>query len=276
MPRLRSAALLAALALAGPLALLLLEALRVGGAWDAWASPAPRVVLALLAAGSVAAVVGLLARRPAPGADVAEARALHDEAVRALQEAARLLAQAPAPAPPERPLRRAWWGAGVALAFLVACGALWTLAAPAAPTSENVHEHARFALYVDGERVEYSGEAFDLAQRGFLRGHLHAPDGETIHVEGRPGLTLGEFFERTLEARLEPGRVTLHDGRAFDAPVRLYVGGASGGWREAWDAAAFEPRDGHRLLVVVGGPPAALPAWAADADLLRPPSRPAP
>ena len=266
MRPLRSAAPFAALALSAPLALLVVEALRAAGAWDASGAPAARVALVLLAAGSVAGTMGLLRRRDTPAdADLAEARAHHDEALRALQEAARLADAAPPAAAARRGPRRAWWGLGVGLAFLVACGALWTLAAPAAQPPASIHEHARLAVFVDGARVDYSGEAFDLAQRGFLRGHLHAPDGETLHVEGPPGLTLGEFFARSLGGSLEGDRVTLHDGRAFDAPVRLLVSEAGGAWREVPDAAAHEPRDGHRLLLVVGAAPEALPAWAADA-----------
>lgn len=256
---------------AATLALLAPAALLVLAAWNPPAALAFRLGLAAVALASGVAVALLLRTPPPRGADLDKARALHAEAVATLERAARLIgeAEARADAPARPPRRRALGMLAVGVAFLVACGALWAVAARDAQAPA-IHEHARFAVFVDGERLDYGQPAYDLSARGVMRGHLHAPDGETLHVEGAPGLAFGAFFHDTLMGRLEPGRVTLdagHGGRALEGvPVRLLVAhGDAGAWSTAADPAAYEPRDGDRILLVVGAAPGVLPAWAADA-----------
>ncbi|HWH09465.1 MAG TPA: hypothetical protein VNX21_09720 [Candidatus Thermoplasmatota archaeon] len=267
------------MAAAAPVALLAAEAARLASGWDWSASLPARVALGVLALASLAAA--LVGPRRLEGRDLEEARALHAEATAAFDRAARALESAEAlqaKAARPRPLRwRPALLAAIPLAFLLAAGGLWAVAFPGAE-AQAVHEHARFAVYVEGERLDYGLPVFDLAARGDLRGHLHAPDGETLHVEGPPGLTFGAFFERTLLGELGPGRVRLdaeaHGGRAFDAeqgvPIRLLVSPRGEVWREALDPAAHAPRDGDRILLVVGRAPETLPPWAWDAPDLNP------
>ena len=54
---------------------------------------------------------------------------------------------------------------------------------------ETMHIHAAFALFVHGERIEYTDPAFDLAARHYLRAHLHHPDGDIIHIEGEHAIS---------------------------------------------------------------------------------------
>lgn len=184
-----------------------------------------------------------------------QAEAIAREAAAALARAQETLPNAPAGA--TAPVRRHLPLVAATLAvLLVAGGAVaYALAQERAGRGGDVHEHATFALFVDGERVRFTDPAFDLSARGFLRGHLHAPDDALLHIEGAPGLTLGEFMERALGARLQDGTLTLdakvHAGRIVE-DVRLFVAGADGAWREVADADAHVPRDGERLLLTAG------------------------
>jgi len=64
------------------------------------------------------------------------------------------------------------------------------------------HFHANFAMYIDGERVDFSGDEFmeDIAACGLSdlmfpahRVHLHQNNADTIHVHAQ-GVSWGHFF----------------------------------------------------------------------------------
>ena len=64
--------------------------------------------------------------------------------------------------------------------------------------SEAYHEHANFAVYLDGFRVNFSHEKYftteenEVGLREFA--HMHEPDSGVIHLH-KEGATLGMFFE---------------------------------------------------------------------------------
>lgn len=149
----------------------------------------------------------------------------------------------------------------VVLAILVTGGFAYTIAR-VATTPDEVHIHPTFAVYVDGERIDFTSPLFDLAARGVLSAHLHAPDGATMHVEGQPGQTLGEFFRDALAANLTDTRLQLdnlvHEGRILNdgkgGDLRLHVAGRDEPWREVVDVDGYVPRDGDRILLTFGKP----------------------
>ncbi|HSG50043.1 MAG TPA: hypothetical protein VLA43_19620 [Longimicrobiales bacterium] len=156
-------------------------------------------------------------------------------------------------------------GRGVAVAAVVVLVALagaagWALnGLPEAP--EQVHLHAAFAVYVDGERVEFTDPYFDLGRSGFLRAHLHAPDQDIMHVEGEPGLTLEEFFRLSLRAELDQGALRLdeevHGGLTVvdnaTHPLRLFVAPDGGGaWSQVLHVPGYVMHDRDRILLTYG------------------------
>ena len=212
-------------------------------------------------------------------ARVAETLAHAQDARRAVREAMAALAQAdaraataaPGPAaPPARKVGRAALVAMLIASFLVASGGL-AYAFLQVP-EENVpsttglfHVHATFAVYVHGERLNYSHPAFDLSERGYLRSHLHVDDPDVMHVEIVRGQTLGDFLELATATRLEKGALILDDlvhggARHETGPegtLRVFVAHDKGdAWEELDDAPGYVIRDGDRFLVTYGNAPA--------------------
>lgn len=229
--------------------------------------PRPDLGATLLAAGSSAAVAVLvwaglrasLAR--VEGNDRAVAAALRDvaEAERLLRAAPPALPSDAAPATRRRShgtLRGFLLGAAAATLLL---GSAWAFAA--APRDEVlIHHHAAWALFVDGERVDYTGVAYDLSSTGFLRGHLHSPDQDILHIEGTPGLTLADFVRGSLggeltdkSIRLDPGHGGGEHRNEGNRTLRLFVAHDGGGvWSEQASIASYRPRDRDRLLLTFG------------------------
>lgn len=171
---------------------------------------------------------------------------------------------------------------GLVAVFLLAAGALGAVfTAPV--EGRPVHIHAAFAVWADGEHVEFTDPAFDLARRGVVRAHLHVADGYPgiLHIEGKPGLTLGEFFRDAVGATLtEEGLVLdveVHGGRSYQENethrLRLLVAPGGGeGWSEVKPVASFVPRDGDRILLSFGAERgAALAAQEASVPTRFPP-----
>lgn len=159
------------------------------------------------------------------------------------------------------------------LVFLVGAGGLGAVFAYAS-IEDPIHEHAAFAVYVDGERISFESDAFDFGTTGFMRGHVHVQnradtpyhDGQIIHIEGEPGLTLREFFEKSLKSELGIRSLKLddavHGGRLLQekdgATLQLWVaapdadGTTGDGWRLVDDPPDYVPRDQERLLLTFG------------------------
>jgi hypothetical protein len=216
-------------------------------------------ILAVASSAAVAALVwaGLrssLAR--VEGNDPAVAAAL-----RAVADAERRLREAPPPSGPARAgggLRFFLLGAAAATLLL---GSAWAFAA--APRDEAlVHHHAAWALFVDGERVNYTGVAYDLSSTGFVRGHLHSPNQDILHIEGTPGLTLADFVRGSLGGELTDTSIRLDAGhggavhaKSGNRTLQLFVAHDGGGaWVEQARIASYRPRDHDRILLTFGVP----------------------
>lgn len=193
------------------------------------------------------------------GAAIAKAEA-------ALQ--AQAAARAPGgPAAPRGQPRVALVGGGLLVALLLlGAGALGgAYLRPSLEAAPIIHEHATFALFVDGARVAYTDPVFDMSQRAFLRAHLHVPDQDVVHLEGTSGVTMATLVERMLLGRLEPGRLVLddvvHGGRVLEDNathrLQLHVSKAGGPWMRVHDVPGYPPRDLDRVLLTYGtGDPA--------------------
>ncbi len=131
---------------------------------------------------------------------------------------------------------------------------------------EDVHIHSAIHAYVNGERVDLSNPALDMRNTGYMRGHLHNVGGgstSVVHVEGTPGLTIGDFFKRgllgsivatdyiDLNENLGPANRT---GRT-DAPSQLWTKLDDGEWiKRGGNPADYEWVDRELVLLVYGTP----------------------
>lgn len=242
-------------AAAAPLAL----TLAYLAAWSLGAPlPEPDPGATLLAAGSSAAVAALVwagmraSLRRAEGNDPAVAAAL-----RAVAEAERLVRASPAAGP-------ASGGGGIrpfllgVIATSLVLGSAWAFA-EAPQDEETIHHHAAWALFVDGERLNFTGLEYDLSSTGFLRGHLHSPNQDIVHIEGTPGLTLagfvrgslgGELTDTSLRLSSLPGGEARNDG---NRTLWLFVAhGGGGAWERQPSIASYRPRDHDRILLTFG------------------------
>jgi hypothetical protein len=229
------------------------------------------LLAALLAVPTLLARAGL--RRQAPPAaapsEVAQAAADVAQARLALQAAMADLARADraATAAPEGASRA---GRGTAFLawglvfFLVVSGGLAYafLQVPGenVPSSTNpLHYHATFAVFVRGERINYSTAPFDLNQRGFLVSHLHNPDQDVLHLEGQRGQRFSDALARATGTHYDAGSIALdvpvplrHDA-AGEEKVQLYVAHHAGDdWAEVADLQGYVPLDQDRILLTLG------------------------
>lgn len=127
---------------------------------------------------------------------------------------------------------------GIAVAVvLVLAGAVWAMN-EFRPPSE-IHHHVAFAMFTDGQRVDFDNRALDLSQTQYLRAHLHVPsDPDSIlHVEGLPGVSIARFFE-SIKIQTSDSKVTLSPV-AHGAPI--YENNATHEWQVWVDACADGP-----------------------------------
>ncbi len=168
-------------------------------------------------------------------------------------------AVAAAPAPERRAVP---WLPVVLLSIVLAFSGVVGFAFLTAPEPvEDVHLHAAFAVFVEGERVNFTDPAFDLQNSGFLRAHMHNPDQDSMHIEGAPGLTLSEFFWLSLGSELHQGRLRLnvpvHDGVVYEdsenMTLRVFVApNGSHNWARLPHIDGYVMRDHDRILVTYG------------------------
>jgi len=130
------------------------------------------------------------------------------------------------------------------------------------------HQHAAFALFLEGERVRFNDTDYDLTNRRNFTAHLHSAEGgDIIHLEGSfpngvPDVTLASFF-RNHGVSFQPGALTLdtfdhHNGTAWPDNAthrwRVWVQPAAGNWTLAPDGPGLVLRDHDRILVTYGEP----------------------
>lgn len=122
---------------------------------------------------------------------------------------------------------------GVGIVVVSAAAYMYATKEPAINPDPN-HTHADFAVWMNGEKIDFNKEAFmsgssedkthEGAHHPYL--HLHDSNGQVIHRH-KPGLTLNEFF-RSIGVRftvrcfkMATGEPCLNDER----PLRMFVNG---------------------------------------------------
>ena len=115
------------------------------------------------------------------------------------------------------------------------------------PEDASAHFHPRLALYANGERIPIPVNiGIDPAQSGEAMAslHTHETDG-TIHVEGMPQPTLGQFFQiwgvPFSSDQLGPSRA---EG---DKSIRMWVDG-----QPSTDFENLELEDGQEVVISFG------------------------
>lgn len=151
----------------------------------------------------------------------------------------------------------------VGAAILIAAGVWGYQFLPDAP--KNVHNHAVFLVYTDGQVQSFQHCAFDLngcqgfAGTNYMRGHMHYNDGKSIiHIEGLEGLTLERFFE-SLRVDFNDDSVkfddVIHGGRnvrnnethAWQFWLDRCADGANN-WEKQNGMAKYQPKQHDRML----------------------------
>ncbi len=139
-----------------------------------------------------------------------------------------------------------------------------------------VHEHAAFAVFIDGERLRFDHTDYDLEATQFPDAHLRTTGtsgGDVIHIEGmfadgKPDVTLAGFL-RSLDVHFGPGVMRLdergdHNGTLIaDGDGKKWsvflsqrdAEGQRGAFEEQWgDYTDILLRDGMRILLTYGSP----------------------
>lgn len=169
---------------------------------------------------------------------------------------------ATAQAQPLAPPRRLPWVPVLLISIGLAFSGIVTFAVVTAPEpSEFVHLHATFAVFANGERINFTDPAFDLQSSGYLRAHMHNPDPASMHIEGEPGLTLSEFFQLALASEISRDSMTLHPevhgGVTYTSEgnqtLRVFVAPNGGNqWTQLPHVSDYVMRDLDRILITYG------------------------
>lgn len=157
------------------------------------------------------------------------------------------------------------WSSIAAVAIVLVAGAAYGISKlPKQP--QQVHWHAKYRVYVDGQLVSFANPRFDGMK--YEEAHIHAPEYDTIHNEGLEGRgTLGRFFEFQLGGKLSDTEIVLPQGSSIPgdykandtARVQILMSNQARGkdWAPiASNYAGTEFHDGDRYLIVYGDPTA--------------------
>ncbi len=116
---------------------------------------------------------------------------------------------------------------------------------------EKTHQHADFAVYLSGQKIDFTQAKYQSSDEAPLDADTHLHDGVgTIIHKHRMGITLGYFFQ-TLGMRFENECFATDDGTRFCATsekkLMLYVNGVSNS-----EMGAYEFSDGDQILITYG------------------------
>lgn len=115
----------------------------------------------------------------------------------------------------------------------------------------DLHYHADFALYVNGERYDFAREKYLSTENESLSNfaHLHDLDGNVIHKHAE-GVTLG-FFLETLGMKLDDTCLVLDEGTSYcnegNKELKMYVDGKHNDKFDRYDL-----QDEDRILLSYG------------------------
>lgn len=119
------------------------------------------------------------------------------------------------------------------------------------PLGEKVHEHADFAVYLNGERFDFKPAKYQSSDTNPLDpdAHLHDGNGDVTHKH-RKGITLGYFFD-TLGMKFDNQCFATDDGKQYcntaDKKLTMYVNG-----KENTQFGNYEFTDLDRILITYG------------------------
>lgn len=116
---------------------------------------------------------------------------------------------------------------------------------------EKVHEHADFAVYLDGKKFDFTPAKYQSSKENPLDpdAHLHDGNGDVTHKH-REGITLGYFF-KTIGMKFDNQCFATDDGRQYcnsaDKKLTMYVNG-----KENPALGSYEFTDLDRILITYG------------------------
>lgn len=109
-----------------------------------------------------------------------------------------------------------------------------------------VHEHAKFAVYLNGDPVDFSLRKYQVKDR-FI--HVEGGDGTTLHKHVA-GMNLGDFFS-SLGMKFTRDCFILDNGESYcngdDKTLKFYVNGEQNSMFDN-----YEPMDGDKILISYG------------------------
>lgn len=116
---------------------------------------------------------------------------------------------------------------------------------------EKVHEHADFAVYLDGKKFDFTGGKYQSSEINPLDSdaHLHDGNGDVTHKH-RKGITLSYFFE-TIGMKFDNQCFVTDDGKEYcnttDKKLKMYVNG-----KLNENFGSYEFTDLDRILISYG------------------------
>lgn len=123
--------------------------------------------------------------------------------------------------------------------------------ADAKPLGARVHEHADFAVYLNGQKFDFTPAKYQSSETNPLDpdAHLHDGNGEITHKH-RKGITLGYFF-KTIGMKFDSQCFVTDDGKQYcntaDKKLSMYVNG-----KENTAFGNYEFTDLDKILITYG------------------------
>ena len=143
---------------------------------------------------------------------------------------------------------------GIIIAIAVMAGKVFLDSPTATPeigVVGGIHYHADFAMYINGEKYNFSQEKYMSTDNKSLSNfvHLHDMNGKVIHKHAS-GITLG-FFLETLGMKLNDTCLVLDDGTSYcnegNKEWKMYVNG-----KHNDEFAEYDVQDEDKVLLSYG------------------------
>lgn len=161
---------------------------------------------------------------------------------------------------------------GIAIAVVAVIGGAWWGFQYLPEAAQDVHWHAAFEIYANGEHLSFMNQAYDLGPpaqygygTGYMRAHLHVTGSsgtdDVVHIEGLSGLDCQTWLDHGLVAKMSNSALRLngppYSGRTYENNAthswKLYVQHAA---KTEWDLVSkktsYEPQQHDRLLFTFG------------------------
>lgn len=150
-----------------------------------------------------------------------------------------------------------WIGVAAVVVAAIAGGVYALSLVPEKP--QDVHWHPTWEVFVNDQNVRWAGPRFDMSNMG-AEIHLHQPNDDVIHAEGRSDRVLLDRLLVRLGGQLTADKLVIpapaSGAGTYEAnathPLRVFAQPPDEEWREIEDFTGLQLQDRWKILITYG------------------------